>query len=78
METGSIILAVVVAVVLGGLVIWRMGNKREDTHGVVYAIYYESENKPSLLLEPLISIEDIAKQKRVHFDVRVIRENSHE
>ena len=78
METGFIILAIVGMVigVVVGLVIGKVGQKPNRTQGVIYAYYDDDNNKPSLLLEYSVPIDDIASRKRVSFDVAVIRQDS--
>ena len=78
METGFIVLAVVgmlVGIVVG-LVIGKIGQKPNRTQGVIYAYYDDDNDKPSLLLEYCVPIDDIASRKRVIFDVTVIRKDS--
>lgn len=75
MEAGFVILIVITALILGivaGIMITRAKNP-DETQGVIYAYYRENENKPSLLLEYSVPIDDIASRKRVVFDVTVIR-----
>lgn len=79
MESGFIVL-IAVALLLGvviGMSIARVLKKPAETKGVIYVYYSEHEDKPSLLLEYGASIDDIASQKQVMFDVDVIRQNSH-
>ena len=72
--TALTILALVIVFVLG---IIKNKNPNE-TQGVIYAYYSEQNIEPSLLLEYSVPINDIASRKRVTFDVKVIRQYSHE
>ena len=74
METGFIIL-VIVAMIVGviiGFIIGKARRKPDDTQGVIYAYYDDQSDKPSLLLEYSVPIDDIASRKRVTFDVTII------
>ncbi len=62
--------------VLIGMVIKRQSPTKESTQGVIYVYYHEGEDKPSLLLEGSVPVEDIASRKRVLFDVVVVKQNS--
>lgn len=75
MEAGFIVFSTVMMVV--GIVIgWLIGRflkKTNTTHGIIYVFYNSEDNKPSLLLEPNVPIDDIASQKRVSLDVMVLQ-----
>ena len=75
MELGImlIMLLVLVSGFLIGVIVERFRSGKGETQGVVYVYCGESENKPSLLLEYYVPIEDITSRKQVVFDVDVIR-----
>lgn len=79
MEAGFVIMIAVFMMVIGiliGMVIKRYSPSKENTQGVIYAYYHDGEDKPSLLLEGSVPVEDIASRKQVLFDVVVVRKNS--
>jgi len=78
MEPG-IVAIVIAALIVGGILgvfIERIRTKRLKTQGTIYAYYGDQGDKPSLLLEYNVPIEDIASRKRVLFNVSVICRNS--
>ena len=79
MEAGFVIAIAVFTMVIGiliGIVIKRSSPTKESTQGVIYAYYGESDNRPSLLLEHSVPIEEIASRKQVVFDVVTINKDS--
>lgn len=76
MEAGFIILAAALASAVGvviGVVIGRSSVHKDRTKGVLYVYYDSDNNKQSLLLEPGATLDDIASEKRVMFNVMVIK-----
>lgn len=79
MEAGFVIMIAVFTMVIGiliGMVIKKPSPTKGGTQGVIYAYYHEGENKPSLLLEGNVPVEEIASRKQVLFDVVVVKQNS--
>lgn len=79
MEAGFVIMIAVFTMVIGvliGIAIKRTSRTKEPTQGVIYAYYHEGEDKPSLLLEGSVPVEEIASRKQVVFDVVVVKQNS--
>ena len=79
MESGFVIMIAVFTMVIGilmGMVIKKSPPTKDGTQGVIYAYYHEGENKPSLLLEGSVPVEEIASRKQVVFDVIVVKQNS--
>ncbi len=75
METGLVVLIVVVWTVIGVVLGASFERNRKDktgTKGTIYVYCADQETGPSLLLECSVPIEDIASQKRVALDVVVI------
>jgi hypothetical protein len=76
MEAGFVALFVVVAILVGIFIGVFFERKRKIDmikRGTIYA-YRVDENSPwSLMLEYDVPIDDIASQKRVLFDVSVVR-----
>lgn len=76
MEPGMVALLAITMVIVGivvGVLFERIRKKPNETQGVIYAYYSDSESNPSLLLEYSVPIDDIASRKRVAFDVTVIQ-----
>lgn len=81
METGLIVLLVILSIIVGaviGVLIERHRKKLYKSQGTIYAYYDDDNSNPSLLLEYGVPIDDIASRKQVIFNVSVIRYNSHE
>lgn len=79
MEAGFVIMIAVFTMVIGvliGMVIRKFSPSKEGTQGIIYAYYYEGIDKPSLLLEGSVPVDDIASRKQVVFDVVVVKQNS--
>ena len=67
MEAGFVIMIAVFMMAIGiliGIVIKRSSPTKESTQGVIYAYYHDGEDKPSLLLEGSVPVEEIASRKR--------------
>lgn len=75
MEAGFIVLAIVTLIVgiAIGLLVGVARNRMNKTKGVIYVCYSSESDNPSLLLEPDVPIDDFASQKRVSFDIMVLR-----
>ena len=76
METGFVVLLVVLSIVVGavfGVLIEKSRKRLYKTQGTIYAYYDDDNSNPSLLLEYGVPIDDIASRKQVVFDVSVIR-----
>ena len=76
METGFVVLLVVLSIVVGavfGVLIEKSRKRPYKTQGTIYAYYDDDNSNPSLLLEYGVPIDDIASRKQVVFDVSVIR-----
>lgn len=76
MEAGLIILAAALASAVGvviGMVIGQSSINKDRTKGVLYVYYDGDNNSQSLLLEPGVTLDDIASEKRVTFSVMVIK-----
>lgn len=76
MEPGIVAVLAIVMLIVGGILgmlIEKTRKKPNETQGVIYAYYRDSESNPSLLLEYGVPIEDIASRKRVAFDVIIVR-----
>ena len=74
MEVGFLllsILALVAGIVLGMFIEKR--RKPTKSRGIIYAYFDDSDSDPNLLLEPNVSMSDIASQESVLLDVIVIR-----
>ena len=86
METGSIILLLVVAIVclLIGMIIGRVSTERRYvrdtryTKGTLNVDCSDQTRQPILFLASGVPVEDIVSQKYISLDVCVIRPNSHE
>lgn len=79
MESGFVVMIAVFTMAIGilmGMVIKRRSPTKETTQGVIYAYYHVGEDKPSLLLEGSVPVEEIVSRKRVLFDVAVVKQNS--
>ena len=79
MEAGFVIMIAIFTLLIGvliGMVIKRKSPTKESTQGVIYVYYYEGEDKPSLLLEGTVPVEEIASRKWVRFDVVPVKKNS--
>lgn len=79
MEAGFVIMIAVFTMVVGiliGMVIKKNSPTKETTQGVIYAYYHDGEDKPSLLLEGRVPVDEIASRKQVSFDVVVVKRNS--
>ena len=76
METGFVVLLVILSIVVGsviGVFIERHRKKLYKSQGTIYAYYDNDNSNPSLLLEYGVPIDDIALRKQVVFNVSVIR-----
>ena len=76
METGFVVLLVILSIVVGaviGVFIHRHRKKLYKPQGTIYAYYDDDNSNPSLLLEYGVPIDDIASRKQVVFNVSVIR-----
>lgn len=72
METGFIILAMVLTTVVGfviGKQFGRLNKKPIKSQGIVYVYYDDTKEQPSLFLEPNVSVNYMVSQKQVTFDV---------
>ena len=79
MEAGLVIMIAVFTMVIGvliGMVIKRKSPTNESTQGVIYAYYDNEGNRPSLLLEQSVPIDEITSKKQALFDVVVVKQNS--
>lgn len=79
MEAGFVIMIAVFTMVIGvliGMVIKNSSPTKETTQGVIYAYYGEDDDKPSLLLEQSVPINEITSRKHAMFDVVVVKQNS--
>lgn len=75
MEPGIVVLIAVVMAIVGcvaGMLIEKRRRNTGDAQGIIYAHYSDTGSGPSLLLEPHVSIDDIASRKRVVFDVTIV------
>lgn len=80
MELGfvaSAVVALAVGIVLG-VYIEKRHAKRRYSKGILHVDYGDPEDMPNIYLEPIVPVSDIASQKQVIFDVKVIRYISHE
>ena len=79
METGLIILAIVVAVAIA-TISYTIGADRkvktDMSKGVLHVTYANNGYEPGMFLTLDVPVEDVISQKRVVLDVNVIRENS--
>ena len=76
METGFVVLLVILSILVGsiiGVFIERHRKKLYKSQGTIYAYYDDDNSNPSLLLEYSVPIDDIASRKQVVFNVSVIR-----
>lgn len=75
MEAG-ITLLVIVAVIVGiafGMYIEKTKLNKAETQGVIYVYTRNPNERPSLLLEYAVPIDDIMARKQVIFNVELIR-----
>lgn len=76
MEAGIIVI-VILGVLASGVVIGtfieRSRIRKVDSQGTIYVYLDSTANKPSLLLEYAVPIEDIVSRKQVLFDVTIVR-----
>ena len=78
METGFIVLLIVapIILVLGivlGITLGKTKKPTVDSYGVVYVDYSDPTRDPILYLGVGVTIDEIASQKRVAFDVDIIK-----
>lgn len=75
MELGIISLLLIAGVigVIAGMRIERSKTRKVETQGVIYVYCGDHENKPSLLLEYAVPIDDIISRNRVIFDVNIVK-----
>ena len=75
MEAGFIALIVVTTIIgiVVGIRIERRRTNRTEIKGDIYVYHDKSSKDPSLLLDCSVPIHDIASQKRVLFNVVVIK-----
>lgn len=78
METGFIVLVILVAVIClaVGIHIGKRTPKRQEVQGVLNIDRGESDTSPYLFLQLEVPIEDIINRKQALFDVIVFRSNS--
>ena len=80
MEAGFIALMVIAALGIGvviGLLIAKLRHGVRMSQGFLYVLRDASPGQ-ELFLAPTVSVQDIASQKQVVFDVDIIQPNSHE
>jgi hypothetical protein len=81
METGLVIAAIVLIVILIGVLyalLTKTHAKQKNTSGTLYVSFSESDNAPGLFLELDVPVEDVVSQKQIVLRVNTIRNNSHE
>lgn len=75
MEAGFVVLMIAAAVIgiVIGVCVEKRRTKRTKTKGDIYVYYGSPSEDPSLLLDCSVPISDIASQKRVLFNVVIIK-----
>ena len=75
MEAGFILAVVFMAVVCVGVGFWIGKNecKPKETKGALNVIYDDQTNEPFLYLESYVPVTEIATQKSVILDVKILR-----
>ena len=79
MEAGFMVIAfvaVAIAFILGCLL--GKAGKQSGAKGTIYIITNEHDRKAYPYLESNVSMEELASMSQAIFDIRTIRQNSHE
>lgn len=80
METGLIIMAIVLVVVIGGLayaLATKSGRETDAPKGVLHINRGDVNNEPGMFLTLDVPVEEVITSSKIVLRVNVIRKNSH-